>query len=114
MISGSSEEIALREWLHNAESVAISAPAWSEFLCGPVSFDAIGFARDVVGEPLTYGGAAAARAASLFNQSGRRRGSLIDCMIAAVAIEADASLATANPRDFQRLKPMGLRLAQAR
>ena len=50
-------------------------------------------------------------AAQLFNESGRRRGSLIDCMIAAAALLDDASVATANPAGFERLHPFGVTIA---
>ena len=49
--------------------------------------------------------------AMLFNRAGRRRGSLLDCMIAAIALRAGAALATANQADFRRLRAAGLRLA---
>jgi predicted nucleic acid-binding protein len=55
----------------------------------------------------------AAVAARLFNISGRRRGTFIDCMIAAVALGAKASLATTNPDDFRRLEPAGLQIITA-
>jgi predicted nucleic acid-binding protein len=49
-------------------------------------------------------------AADLSNQTGRRRGTLIDCMIAAIALRLDASIMTSNPADFRRFEPFGLRL----
>jgi predicted nucleic acid-binding protein len=112
LVPGSPEDKALRAWIRKAAQVATSALTWSEFLCGPVSPDGIELAAQLLGEPLAFGATEATAAAMLFNQSGRRRGSLVDCMIAAVAIEAGADLATANVRDFQRFEPLGLRLVQ--
>ena len=112
LVSGSAEDKALRAWIRKAAQVATSALTWSEFLCGPVSPDGIEMAAQLLGDPLAFGATEATAAAMLFNQSGRRRGSLVDCMIAAVAIEAGAGLATTNVRDFQRFEPLGLRLVQ--
>jgi len=48
--------------------------------------------------------------AQLFAQAGRRPRSIVNCMIAAVALRAGAALATPNRSDFRRFEPAGLRL----
>jgi predicted nucleic acid-binding protein len=108
---GSAADRKLRAWLDGREPIGMSAIGWAEFLCGPLSPAANELARRLVGEPVAFTGNDAALAARLFNASGRRRGSLADCMIAATAIEADASLATVNPRDFSRFSGAGLAIA---
>ncbi len=65
----------------------------------------------MVSERIPFGEGEATLAARLFDDSGRRRGSLADCMIAATAIRAGAALATANPKDFRRFASAGLSLA---
>lgn len=107
---GSAADRALRGWLLRGERVCISAIGWAEFLCGPVSEEVAALASEMVGEPASFATAEAALTARLFNAGGRRRGSLADCMIAASAIRAGASLATANPRDFVRFEEVGLTL----
>jgi predicted nucleic acid-binding protein len=111
LVSGSPEDRALRRWLRRGDAVGVSAIAWAEFLCGPVSAVAVEEAAELLGAPARFDGLAATVAASLFNASGRRRGTLVDCMIAAVALHADASLATSNAADFRRFEPFGLVLA---
>jgi predicted nucleic acid-binding protein len=90
LVRGSRQDRKLREWLRVGEPLAMSTVAWAEFLCGPVD------GRNVE------------LAARLFNQSGRRRGSLADCMIAATALRNEALLATNNPTDFGRFEATGL------
>jgi predicted nucleic acid-binding protein len=63
-----------------------------------------------VGEPLPFTAVEAERAATLFNETGRRRGSLVNCMIAAMAIEAGDRLATSNADDFARFVRLGLEI----
>ena len=111
LVHGSPEDAALRHWMQQGEPLAIAALAWTEFLCGPVSVHAIDMAAQLLGEPVSFGAADATLAARLFNETGRRRGSLLDCMIAATAIEGDAALATSNRADFRRLESLGLRLS---
>ena len=64
----------------------------------------------VIDHVLPFGVEDAAMAAELFNRTGRRRGSLADCMVAATALIRGAPPATANPADFRRPKERGLEL----
>lgn len=109
----SAEDRELRGWLAAGEALRMSVIGWTEFLCRPVRAEDVILAARIVREPVTFTGPDAALTARFFNQSGRRRGSLIDCMIAATAVRAGAPLATSNPEDFRRLEPAGLRLVTA-
>jgi hypothetical protein len=75
LVTGSPEDRRLRRWLKDREALGISAVAWTEFQCGPISTMTGELAQRLLGEPLTYTSGAAEIAASLFNESGRRRGS---------------------------------------
>ena len=108
---GSTEDRRLRRWLAEGEPIGISAISWTEFLCGPVESRDVELARQVIDEPVPLLGVDAGTSARLFNLTGRRRGSLNDCMIAAIALRLDASVATTNVADFRRFEPSGLRLA---
>ena len=110
---GSLEDSVLREWLSAGEEIGISAVAWGEFLCGPLGPNETALAAEVVGDPLPLDAAAAALAAELYNRCGRRRGSMLDCFIAACAVSCGARLATTNQADFRRFAEAGLVLAEA-
>lgn len=112
LVRRSPEDTRLRAWLKGGESLGIAAPAWTEFLCGPVSLAAIAATAELVQQPLPFDARNAEEAARLFNESGRRRGTLIDCMIAATAIGSSAALATSNRADFVRFVPLGLELTE--
>ena len=112
LVKGSAQDRALRIWLRNGETLAISAIAWGEFLCGPAEEGQVDLAARVVPERLDFTGDDATLAARLFNASGRRRGSFVDCMIAATAIRAESALATVNLEDFRRFAEAGLILAR--
>ena len=88
----------------------MSAVAWAEFLCGPLSPAEKELAGGVVERRINFTPSHAEIAARLFNTSGRRRGSLIDCMIAAAAIADGARIATSNDGDFRRFVDAGLTL----
>ena len=113
LVAGSQQDRWLRSWLVDRASLGVSAVAWAELLCGPIAPEQLELANRIVGEPQVFGGEEARLSARLFNLGGRRRGSLIDCMIAATAIRAGAALATANPADFRRFETLGLDLAPA-
>ena len=111
LVRDSVEDGTLRRWLRAGEPIRLSAIVWAEFLCGPVSTHVVEEAAELFGEPLPFDAADATVSAELFNASGRRRGTLADCMVAATALRAGAALATANRRDFHRLAVLGLTLA---
>jgi predicted nucleic acid-binding protein len=113
LLPGTPEDRLLKKWVRTRDPIAVSAIAWTEFLCGPLESAQTELLADVVGDPIPYIGEDAALAARLFNRSGRRRGSLADCMIAATAIREDAVLATCNLADFRRLESHGLRIVGA-
>ena len=110
-VTGSPEDAKILGWLSAGEIRAMSAVAWGEFLCGPVSSPIESAARRTVSIIETLIQADAERAALLFNLTGRRSRSFQDCMIAAVALRCGASLGTSNASDFLPFLPHGLKLA---
>ena len=111
LAGGSREDTQLREWIKTNEPLGMSAIAWAEFRCGPVDETDVSLASSVVGRHSPFTEEMAVTAARLFNDSGRRRGSMIDCMIATTALAERATIATSNPNDFSRFEAFGLALA---
>lgn len=101
----------LATWIRDGVALSMSSIAWTEFLCGPVTLAQRQAALVLLTHVEPYQDEDAALAAYLFNGSGRRRGVLVDCMIAAAAIRAGAALATLNHGDFEPLVAYGLDLA---
>ena len=108
---GSREDARLREWIGANEPLSMSTVAWAEFLCGPIDETALSVVSVVVGRQSRFTEEMAAIAARLFNSTGRRRGTMVDCMIAATALAEEAAVATSNPDDFRRFEAFGLALA---
>jgi predicted nucleic acid-binding protein len=100
----------LRGWLVDGEPLAMSAIAWGEFCCGSLSPGVNLDCRNLLDAIVPFSESSGELAAELFNGTGRRRMSFADCMIAASAIEAEASLATMNGEDFSRFLQYGLTL----
>lgn len=111
VVAGLPEDQRTREWLRWRQELAVSAVAWAEFMCGPVSADEERTARRLLPKAESLNSADAEMAAQLFNSTGRRSRSLADCLIAAVAIREYASLAAINTADFLPFVPFGLTLA---
>lgn len=109
--TGSREAATLAAWLDGGEAVGISAICWAEFLCGPLGEPHLALVRTILGNPSPFGAEAAGLVARLHNETGRRRGAFVDCIVAAAAMTEDAALATSNARDFTRFQRLGLRLA---
>jgi predicted nucleic acid-binding protein len=112
LVQGSEESTRLRGWLEERRSVAVSALAWGEFLCGPLGAADEAIARRIAPRHVPVGTAEAAEAARLFNRAGRRRGTFADCIIAATAMIDGAELATTDRADLARLVDAGLTLAE--
>jgi predicted nucleic acid-binding protein len=110
---GTPENARVTAWLAAGEQVALSVIAWAEFLCGPVTPEHAAHAAAAFPDPAALLREDAARAAELFNATGRRRGSLADCLIAATCLRLSAWIATSNLDDFRRFEPMGLRVLSA-
>lgn len=110
LVPGTAEAQRVASLLAAGEDVGISTMAWAEFLCGPVTPAQLAAASALLPSPIPVTPEDAARAAELFNETGRRRGSLPDCLIAAACLRLDATLATNNTDDFRRFEPHGLRL----
>ena len=111
LVRGSPEDARLREWIRANKPLGMSAIAWAEFLCGPVDETVLSLASAVVARRFQFTEEMATMAARLFNGSGRRRGTMIDCMIAATALVEETAVATSNPGDFSRFGAFGLALA---
>lgn len=99
-------------WFKAGETFCTAAPAWYEFLCGPVSPSQIStmlaFLTDGI---IPFETSQARIAARLFNAVERSRRLRVDAMIAAAAISQKAHLATLNDEDFKLFAPHGLELA---
>lgn len=111
LLARSPESERLEAWAQANETFAMSAIAWTEFLCGPLDATSVSLAAVIIDRRFDYTAEVGELAARLFNGTGRRRNSLIDCMIAAAAIAEGAPIATSNPRDFSRFEAHGLALA---
>ena len=113
LVHGSAEDRRLRNWLRRGEPLGMSAIAWAELLCGPMETGHLDLVARIVSERIPFGEEDALLSSRLFNESGRRRGSLMDCMIAAAALRAGAQLATSNAYDFRRFAAQGLTLVES-
>jgi predicted nucleic acid-binding protein len=111
LVKGARESAELIQWKQSGEILLSAAPAWYEFLCGPVSGLHIRVVRAFLsGGIVGFEEAQATEAARLFNAIGRIRRLRTDTMIAATAIVAGAALATSNKEDFKPFIPHGLRI----
>jgi predicted nucleic acid-binding protein len=110
LVFGSAQDSRLRQWLNAGEVVRINVIVWAEFLCGPATKNQIQLALQRVPNPELLLQEDAVRGAELFNATGRRRGSLADCLIAATRLRLGSAIATENLLDFRPFEPMGLRI----
>lgn len=101
----------VKKWLQEGQILTVSSVAWSEFLNGPHTLTQKDAVRAILqGGIRSFEEDQAEQASRLFHQTGRRRGSHADCMIAAAALCSREPVATRNISDFERFIPYGLQL----
>jgi predicted nucleic acid-binding protein len=111
LLKGAPESAKLIQWYQSGEVLLSAAPAWYEFLCGPVTELQVNAIRAFLSGGISaFEELQATEAARLFNRIGRIRRFRVDAMIAATAVVAGASLATSNTEDFKVFLPHGLKL----
>jgi predicted nucleic acid-binding protein len=110
LIAGTAQHAQVHGWLAAGETLSVASVVWAEFLCGPLTPQQLATAQAVLPRPEPFIAEDAERAAALFNTAGRRRGSLADCMIAAVCLRVRAPLATSNVADFRPSAAAGVQI----
>ena len=112
--SGGRDDVVehVEAWLREGRSIHVSAMAWAEFQCGPLTVREHDLAHDMIHGVLPITLETGNLAGRLFAMSGRRPRSPADCLIAACAIQAQASLATSNHADFEPFVAHGLVLVR--
>jgi predicted nucleic acid-binding protein len=108
--AGGNQSEMLHSWTRSGARIQISAIAWSEYLCGPLDAAVVPLTRKLVNSVEAFTERDAELASELFNGTGRRSRSHVDCMIAAHAIRRDATLATLNTRDFRPFEKFALKV----
>ena len=102
----------LLAWAAAGETFCTAAPAWYEFLCGPVTPPQIEtMLAFLQGGIIPFAADQAQVAARLYNAGERPRRLRVDAVIAATAISHQAALATLNTADFKHFTSHGLELA---
>ena len=108
-IPGSGAASKVRQWLAAGEMLAVSAPAWFEYISGPITAAEISRAESLLqGGIVGFEKNASHLAADLFNLTGRKRAMKLDCMIAASCLLNRVRIATTNVDDFSPFAPQGL------
>jgi predicted nucleic acid-binding protein len=112
LVTAHSDQVAeVRRWIKNGEFLVASAVAWSEFCNGPHTREQKNAVLAILrGGIKSFDVEQAEQASRLFHYTGRRRGSHVDCMIAAAALCSRQPVATRNIKDFEKFIPYGLRL----
>jgi len=99
----------LRKLLLDYHEFSISAFVWHEFVTGPLSDAQKLYGLSLVEERIVpMDKDIAELGAKLYNETGRRRGSRPDCLVAATAIVKESFLFTYNKDDFSLFKSFGL------
>lgn len=117
LVSLTSYELKIWQAVHKkmkeGELFSCSAITWSEYSNSPCSSLQVKVALNIIEKRvILFDRSQAEMASFLFNETGRRRGSHSDCMIAASAIHHDTPIVTRNTADFQRFTQHGLKVVE--
>lgn len=101
----------LTQWIQTGKKMCVSAVVWAEFLNGPLEKKQIDLVLQMIeGRIYPFTDYTAQLSALLYNHVQRKRDLRFDSLIAASAIEHQASFATLNSSDFRPFMSAGLKI----
>ena len=108
---GTRSNRVVSNWLLAEETVNVPALVWTELMIGDLPQPTRDELHSLFPSPEPLFAADATKAAELFVRTGKRPGTLRECLIAAVCLRVRARLATLAIQNFNHFESFGLVLA---